>query len=52
MNDNFVTLKELDEKLERLPTRFEVRFLILAGLLASRFIPVDDAAQAALSLLK
>lgn len=48
MND-FVTRTELNGKLDKLPSRWEVRFLILAGLLANQFIPVDEVARAALS---
>ena len=47
----YVTLRDLDEKLAKLPSRWEVRFLILAGLIGSQLIPVNEAAQAALSIL-
>ena len=49
---NYVTLAELDAKLDKLPSRFEVRFLILAGLIGAQLIPLNDAANAALHLLK
>lgn len=42
-----VTHAELDAKLNQLPTRWEVRFLILAGMIASQVIPAADIARAA-----
>ena len=53
---HYVTLAELDQKLDkleqRLPSRWEVRFLIVAGLAVAQVLPADEMAQAALSLLK
>ena len=48
----YVTLIELDRKLDKGPTRWEVRFLILVGFIGANFIPVDEAAQAAIHLFK
>jgi len=45
---NFVTNAELKEELDKLPTRWEVRFLILAGLIAGQVIPGIDIAHAAI----
>lgn len=51
---HYVTLAELDHKLDALeakvPSRWEVRFLIVAGLIAAQLIPVNEAAQAAIGL--
>jgi hypothetical protein len=45
----FVTNAELKEELDKLPTRWEVRFLVLAALLANQFVPVADIAKAVIS---
>jgi hypothetical protein len=46
-----ITVRELDEKLDRqlmkYPTKWEVRFLIAAGLVANQFVPADEVAKAA-----
>ena len=51
----FVTMQQLDEKLEKLerkvPSRWEVRFLILAGMAAANFLPAREVANAAISLI-
>jgi hypothetical protein len=41
----------IDERLQRTPTRWEVRFLILAGFIASQLVPTGDIARAALALI-
>jgi hypothetical protein len=41
----------IDAKLERIPSRWEMRFTILAGLVGAQMLPVSDIAQAALSAL-
>lgn len=45
--NDFVTNRELKEELEKLPSRWEVRFLILAGMIANQLVPVADIAKAA-----
>ena len=49
--DAFVTNAELKAELEKLPTRWEVRFLIVAGMIGAQFAPVHDAANAAIQAL-
>ena len=49
-NNDYVTLRDLEERLAKLPTRWEVRFLILVGIIGSQVLPVSDVAQAALRL--
>lgn len=49
-NGSFVTLRELNDKLDKM--RWETRFLILAGLIGTKFIPVSDVANAAVHLVK
>jgi hypothetical protein len=44
----YVTLRDLDDKLEKVPTRWEVRFLILAGMIAGQIVPAVDIAHAAI----
>lgn len=44
-------LEKVDEKIDRLPTIWQVRFLILAGLIASQLIPAQDFAHAAIRLV-
>ena len=46
----YVTLDELDHKLDKLPGRWEVRFLVLAGMGLAQILPAQDIAQAALSV--
>lgn len=52
----FVTNSELDSKLDKLlekvPTRWEVRFLILAAVVATQIIPAKDVASAAIGFLQ
>jgi hypothetical protein len=50
-HSRFVTNQELKEELERLPSRWEVRFLILAGMIASQVIPATDIARAAVKVV-
>jgi hypothetical protein len=50
-DQKYVTNAELKEELDRLPTRWEMRFLILAGMIASQIIPASDIAQAAFGML-
>lgn len=50
-DNHLVTREELREELKKLPTRWEVRFLILAGLIGAQFIPAQDIAHAAIGLL-
>lgn len=47
----YVTNSELDAKLDKLPSRWEVRFLILAGMIASQVVPAADVAHAAVRML-
>lgn len=46
----YVTNAELDEKLDEKPSRWEVRFLVLAGFLGSQamstFLPMREAVAA------
>lgn len=42
----FVTNAELKEEIDKLPTRWEVRFLILAAIIGSQFFPTVDIARA------
>jgi hypothetical protein len=49
---HYVTTAELEAKLDKLPTKYEVRFLIVAAMVAAQLIPVNEAAQAALNLFK
>lgn len=46
---DFVTMRDLDAKLDKL--RWEVRFLILAGLVAGQVLPAQDVARAAIGVL-
>lgn len=52
---HYVTLAELDAKLDDRPTRWEVRFLVICGFIGAQvtasFVPMTDVARAALSLL-
>lgn len=48
----FVTLTELDHKLDKLPTRWEVRFLILVAFVGSQLIPAGEVARAAVGIFK
>lgn len=43
----YVTNAELDAKLDKLPSRWEVRFLILAGMIGAQFVPAVDVVHAA-----
>ena len=45
-DDHFVTRADLKDALEKLPTRWEVRTLILAAVIANQFVPVADVAKA------
>lgn len=47
----FITNQELKAELDKLPTRWEVRFLILAGFIASQVVPASDVARAAVKVL-
>jgi hypothetical protein len=47
----YVTNAELSEQLEKVPTRWEVRTLILGAVVASQLIPTVEIANAALSLV-
>jgi hypothetical protein len=47
----FVTNSELKAELDKMPTRWEVRFLILAGMIASQVIPAGDIARATLGVI-
>lgn len=42
---------ELDELKKTMPTRWEVRFLIVAGLIAAQVLPASDIARAAVEML-
>lgn len=52
----FVTNAELNQKIDELraivPTRWEVRFLILVGLGLAQLLPARDVANAAISLFQ
>lgn len=50
LDKQFITNAELKAELEKLPTRWEVRFLILAGFIGAQLVPAADIAQAALSI--
>ena len=43
-----VTVADLENSLKDVPSRFEVRFLIVVGLLATQFVPIQEVAQAAI----
>lgn len=47
----YVTNEELKEELRKLPTRWEVRFLILAGMIAAQVLPATDIARAAIGMI-
>ena len=47
-NGSHVTARELNDKLDKF--RWEVRFLILAGMMGSQLIPVGEVARAALNI--
>lgn len=47
----FVSNAELEERLEKIPTRWEVRALVLGALIASQIVPPGEVARAAISLL-
>lgn len=47
---HYVTLAELDAKLDKVPTRWETRFLILVGFFGSQFVPLNEVARAAISI--
>jgi hypothetical protein len=47
----FVTNQELKEELDKLPTRWEVRFLIISALIASQLLPTVDFAKAAVRVV-
>ena len=47
-NGRPVSLRELDDKLGKF--RWEVRFLILAGMIGGQMLPIPEAAQAAVRL--
>ncbi len=47
----WVTNEELKAELDKLPTRWEVRFLIVAGLIAAQVLPAADIARAAVELI-
>ncbi|MBI3936424.1 MAG: hypothetical protein HY323_05560 [Betaproteobacteria bacterium] len=50
-NTRHITPAELNERLEKLPTRWEVRALILASMVGGQLIPFGEAARAALPFL-
>jgi hypothetical protein len=41
---------KLEAKIDKLPGRWEVRFLVLIGLMGAQFVPVAEVAQAAAQL--
>ena len=47
---HYVTLAELDQKLDKMPTRWEMRFLIVVGFFGSQFVPLNEVAKAATSI--
>ena len=47
----YVTNEELKNELDKLPSRWEVRFLILAGFIASQVVPASDIARAATKVI-
>jgi hypothetical protein len=47
----WVTNEELKDELSKLPSRWEVRFLILAGMIAAQVVPAADIARAAVGIL-
>ena len=42
----YVTNAELKVEIDKLPTRWEVRFLILAAIIGSQVLPISDVAKA------
>lgn len=46
-----VTKEDLREALKTIPTRWEMRFMILSVFLAGQFIPTVDVARAAISVI-
>jgi hypothetical protein len=47
----YITNKELKDELDKLPSRWEVRFLILAGMIAAQVVPAADIAKAAVGFI-
>ena len=47
-NPKWVTNAELKAEIDKLPTRWEVRFLILAAIVGSQLLPVAGVANAVL----
>ena len=47
---DYVTLRDLEERLSKIPTRWEVRFLIVVGIIGAQVLPVTEVAQAAIRL--
>lgn len=47
--EHYITREELNGKLDKVPTRWEVRFLILIGFIGAQLVPAADVAQAARS---
>ena len=41
----------IDEKLEKVPSRWEVRTLILVGIIGAQLVPAGDIARAAVQIL-
>lgn len=48
----YVTLTELDHKLDKLPTRWEVRFLIVVAVVGAQLIPAGEVARAAIGVFQ
>ena len=46
-----VRVADLDKAIEPLATRTEVRLLILIGILGANFLPIQEAANAAISVV-
>ena len=44
-------IARIDDKLANVPTRFEVRFLIVVAFVAGSFMPAADVARAALEMI-
>lgn len=52
MSDSrWVSNEQLERELKKLPTRWEVRFLILIGFFGSQFVPLNEVAKAAVKIL-
>lgn len=49
--NRYVTTAELKAEIEKIPTRWEVRFLIALAVVANQIVPAGDIARAALEVI-